>query len=140
MQSLFLDATNCTPSFVFKEEESVILIKGDSKIDEDQSYYTSITEFIKILESKKPLQLKCVIELSSICRKSKRGVLFFLLALKDLQSNCNTQLSVDWIYDAENSLVKSIGENLEYMVRTKINFVEKEQLKVASASPLELAY
>lgn len=140
MKSLFLEATDHTPCFIFNEDENEISIQGNSKIEEGESFYPSISEFVRIFEERKPLRLKCVIDLSSICRLSKRGMLFFLLALKDVQDHCNTQLTIDWIYDNHNTLVRSIGENLEYMVRMKINFVEKEQIHSDTSASLELVH
>ncbi len=70
------------------------------------------------------MRLNIEFKLSSICRLSKRGLLFFLLRLKELQVHCKTDVRINWHYSTENSLVKIIGEDLEYMVMIPINTIE----------------
>tara|TARA_B110000211_G_C14047115_1_gene539520 strand:+ start:631 stop:1053 length:423 start_codon:yes stop_codon:yes gene_type:complete len=126
MKSLHLESTNITPEFLFDVETLTLSLKGVSEIGEENSYYTTITNFIDEIEAGKPLRLTCEFDFDVLCRKSKRGLLFFLLRLKDLQTNCGTQLIVDWVCNPDEDLIKSIGLNLDYMVRLKMNFIEKE--------------
>ena len=46
-------------------------------------------------------------------------MLFFLIRLKEIQ--CISEIKINWVIDAENKLVQSIAENLEYMVRIPVN-------------------
>lgn len=140
MKSLHLKATSTTPEFLFEVEESSIEFNGVSNIGRDNPFYTSVTEFLGVIEQGKPLRLKCVFDLSKICRVSKRGLLFFLIGLKDLNRNHNTQLIIDWVTDPQNELVRSIGENLEYMVRLKMNFIEKTPVQINDAPVEEMAF
>ena len=126
MKSLRLESTKITPEFLFDVENLTLSLNGVSNIEEANSYYSTITNFIDDIEQGKPLRLSCVFNFDVLCRSSKRGLLFFLLRLKDLQTNCGTQLIIDWVCDPNDTLIKSIGLNLDYMVRLKINFIDKE--------------
>lgn len=124
MQSLFLKGTEFTPEFNYEVENFTIEISGESNIEKNNPFYTSITELISTIELAKPMRLNIEFKLSSICRLSKRGLLFFLLRLKELQVHCKTDVRINWHYSPENSLVKIIGEDLEYMVMIPINTIE----------------
>lgn len=140
MRSLHLKPTEFTPEFKFEIEDSQLLVKGNSEGDQSETFYSSLTEFVNVIEEGKPLRLKCSFDYSNLCRSSKRGLLFFLIRLKDLQRNCNTQLLIDWKYDESNDLVRSIGENLEYMVRLKMNFIPQSGQAKEEEKIVELAY
>lgn len=140
MKSLHLKSTEFTPEFKFEIEDSEMIIRGNSEGDNCIPFYTSITEFVNVIEEGKPLLLKCTFDFSNLCRASKRGLLFFLIRLKDLQMNCNTQLIIDWNYEESNDLVRSIGENLEYMVRLKMNFNPQSILSKEQELEAELAF
>lgn len=140
MRSLHLKSTESTPEFKFEVEDSQLTVKGNSEGDQSDTFFSSLTEFVNVIEEGKPLRLKCSFEFSNLCRSSKRGLLFFLIRLKDLQRNCNTQLLIDWSYDESNDLVRSIGENLEYMVRLKMNFISNKNEASKKEDLAELAY
>jgi len=124
MQSLFLKGTEFTPEFNYEVENFTIEISGESNIEKNNPFYISITEFISTIELAKPMRLNIEFKFSSICRSSKRGLLFFLLRLKELQVHCKTDIRINWHYPPKNSLVKIIGEDLEYMVMIPINTIE----------------
>jgi hypothetical protein len=126
MNSLHLESTEITPEFSFDVENLTLSLSGVSKIGDNNYYYSTITSFIDEIEAGKPLRLSCTFDFDVLCRQSKRGLLFFLLRLKDLQTNCGTQLNINWVCNHNDSLIESIGLNLDYMVRLKINFVDKE--------------
>jgi len=126
MKSLHLEPTETTPEFLFDVDNLTLSVKGVSSIEKNNLYYNTITTFIDDIELGNPLRLKCVFDFDVLCRTSKRGLLFFLLRLKDLQTNCGTHLIIDWVCDPNDSLVKSIGLNLDYMVRLRINFIDKD--------------
>jgi hypothetical protein len=140
MKSLHLESTEITPEFLFDVEALRLSLSGTSAIGEGSSYYATITNFIDDIEAGNPLQLTCVLDFDVLCRKSKRGLLFFLIRLKDLQTNCGTQLIIDWVCDPNDSLIKSIGLNLDYMVRLKINFIDKELLENKVEEVVELVF
>jgi hypothetical protein len=58
--------------------------------------------------------------LQTICRNSKRGILFFLLRIKEIQLDLNAKVTISWLFMSNNNLVKAIGEDLEYMIRIPI--------------------
>ena len=126
MKSLHLEPTLSTPEFLFDVESLKLSLSGVSEIEKGDLYYPTITNFIDEIEASKPIRLYCVFDFDVLCRTSKRGLLFFLLRLKDLQTNCGTHLIVNWVCNPGNSLVKTIGLNLDYMVRLKINFIDKD--------------
>lgn len=126
MKSLHLEPTLNTPEFVFYVESLKLSLSGVSEIEKGDLYYPTITNFIDEIEAFKPVRLSCVFDFDVLCRTSKRGLLFFLLRLKDLQTNCGTNLIINWVCNPGDSLIKSIGLNLDYMVRLKINFIDKD--------------
>ena len=87
------------------------------------------------IEKIKPIRLEIEFNLNSICRNSKRGILFFLLRIKEVQMHLNTEVTINWLYKHNNDLVKVIGEDLEYMVRMPIRL---KPIKKDSSPALEL--
>ena len=128
MESLFIQGTEHTPEFNFDIENLFIGLTGHSKIKKTDSFYLNITEYIEKIEKIKPIRLKIEFNLNSICRNSKRGILFFLLRIKEVQMHINTEITINWLYKHNNDLVKVIGEDLEYMVRMPIRLkpIEKD--------------
>ncbi|MBK22041.1 MAG: hypothetical protein CMP63_07005 [Flavobacteriales bacterium] len=128
MESLFIQGTERTPEFNFDIDNFFISLTGHSKIKKTDSFYLNITEYIEKIEKIKPIRLNIEFNLNSICRNSKRGILFFLLRIKEVQMHINTEITINWLYKHNNDLVKVIGEDLEYMVRMPIRLkpIEKD--------------
>tara|TARA_Y100000589_G_scaffold149792_1_gene142963 strand:- start:302 stop:721 length:420 start_codon:yes stop_codon:yes gene_type:complete len=128
MESLFIQGTERTPEFNFDIDNFFIALTGHSKIKKTDSFYLNITEYIEKIEKIKPIRLNIEFNLNSICRNSKRGILFFLLRIKEVQMHINTEITINWLYKHNNDLVKVIGEDLEYMVRMPIRLkpIEKD--------------
>ena len=128
MESLFIQGTEHTPEFNFDIDNFFIALTGHSKIKKTDSFYLYITEYIEKIEKVKPIRLNIEFNLNSICRNSKRGILFFLLRIKEIQMHINTEITINWLYRHNNDLVKVIGEDLEYMVRMPIRLkpIEKD--------------
>ena len=128
MESLFIQGTERTPEFNFDIDNFFISLTGHSKIKKTDSLYLNITEYIEKIEKIKPIRLNIEFNLNSICRNSKRGILFFLLRIKEVQMHINTEITINWLYKHNNDLVKVIGEDLEYMVRMPIRLkpIEKD--------------
>lgn len=121
MQSLHLKATDHTPEFLYDVENFTITITGNSIMEKTNGFYTSITQLLTSVEAAKPMRLNIVFTLENICRNSKRGLLFFLMRLKEIQVNCKTDLRITWNYSTTNELVKILGEDFEYMVHIPIH-------------------
>lgn len=129
MQTLHLTATEHTPEFNYDVENFTMTISGNSEIEKSNSFYTSITQMLTTVEAAKPMRLDLNFSFSNICRNSKRGLLFFLLRLKEVQVNCKTDIRITWNYTPTNDLVRLIGEDLEYMVHLPINTKTVEEIK-----------
>tara|TARA_B100000795_G_scaffold269687_1_gene259940 strand:+ start:6275 stop:6697 length:423 start_codon:yes stop_codon:yes gene_type:complete len=140
MKSLHLESTEMTPEFLFDVENLTLSVMGASSIEKTNSYYPTITKFIDDIELGKPVRLKCVFDFKILCRTSKRGLLFFLLRLKDLQTNCGTNLIIDWVCYPNDSLVRSIGLSLDYMARLKINFIDKDNSENKVEEVVEMVF
>ncbi len=121
MQTLHLKATDHTPEFLYDVENFTITIAGNSVIEKTNGFYTSITQLLNSVESAKPMRLNIVFTLENICRNSKRGLLFFLMRLKEIQVNCKTDLRITWNYSPTNEFVKILGEDFEYMAHIPIH-------------------
>ena len=135
MESLFIQGTDHTPEFNFDIENLFIVLSGHSKIKKTNGFYKMITEHIAKIEKIKPIRLEIEFNLNTICRNSKRGILFFLLRIKEVQMQINTKVTINWLYMNNNDLVKVIGEDLEYMVRMPIHL---KPIKKDSSPALEL--
>ena len=128
MESIFIQGTENTPEFNFDVENLFIALTGHSKIKKTDGFYQKITEYIEKIEKIKPIRLEIEFNLNTICRNSKRGILFFLLRIKEVQMHLNTEVTINWLYKHNNDLVKVIGEDLEYMVMIPIQLkpIEKD--------------
>lgn len=122
MQKLHLKATKNTPEFNYDVENFTITISGSSEVEKSNPFYSSINQVLTTVEQTKPIRLNIVFNLHHICRNSKRGLLFFLMRLKEVQVNCRTDIRINWNYSNKNNLVKVIGEDLEYMTHMPVNF------------------
>lgn len=137
MQSLFLKATKTTPEFNYDIENFSISIIGDSSVEKSNPFYASITEFLNTVETNKPLKLNLDIKLDSICLNSKRGMVFFLMRLKEVQVNCNSDIKINWYYNESNDLMRTIGEDLEHMVMLQINVLSIKSKELPSLELVE---
>tara|TARA_B100000614_G_C14283223_1_gene384485 strand:+ start:109 stop:528 length:420 start_codon:yes stop_codon:yes gene_type:complete len=128
MESIFIQGTENTPEFNFDVENLYIALTGHSKIKKNDVFYQELTEYIEEIEKIEPIRLEIEFNLNTICRNSKRGILFFLLRVKEIQMNINTKVTINWLYKHNNDLVKVIGEDLEYMVMIPIQLkpIEKD--------------
>ena len=128
MESIFIQGTENTPEFNFDVENLYIALTGHSKIKKNYVFYQELTEYIEEIEKIEPIRLEIEFNLNTICRNSKRGILFFLLRVKEIQMNINTKVTINWLYKHNNDLVKVIGEDLEYMVMIPIQLkpIEKD--------------
>ena len=135
MESIFIQGTENTPEFNFDVENLYIALTGHSKIKKNDVFYQELTEYIEEIEKIEPIRLEIEFNLNTICRNSKRGILFFLLRVKEIQMNINTEVKINWLYKPNNELVKAIGEDLEYMVMIPIHL---KPIKKDSSPALEL--
>ena len=135
MESIFIQGTENTPEFNFDVENLYIALTGHSKIKKNDVFYQELTEYIEEIEKIEPIRLEIEFNLNTICRNSKRGILFFLLRVKEIQMNINTKVTINWLYKHNNDLVKVIGEDLEYMVMIPIQLKPIEKV---SSPALEL--
>jgi hypothetical protein len=120
MESLYIQGTQNTPEFNFDIDNLFLAFSGHSKINKNSDFYQKITEYIEKVEKLKPTQLEIQFNLQTICRNSKRGILFFLLRIKEIQLDLNAKVTISWLFMSNNNLVKAIGEDLEYMIRIPI--------------------
>tara|TARA_B100000768_G_C11088145_1_gene293750 strand:- start:275 stop:685 length:411 start_codon:yes stop_codon:yes gene_type:complete len=135
MQSLFLKGSKTTPEFNYDIENFSMSIIGESNIDELNPFYNTITKFLNTVETIKPRRLNLDIKLDSICLNSKRGIVFFLMRLKEIQVNCKSALLINWYYNTKNKLMRTIGEDLEQMVMLKINVLSIKSKESPSLEP-----
>ena len=135
MEPLFIQGTQNTPEFNFDVENLFIVLTGHSKISKTNDFYQKITKYITEIEKIRPIRLEIEFNLNTICRNSKRGILFLLMRIKEIQMNINTEVKINWLYKPNNELVKAIGEDLEYMVMITIHL---KPIKKDSSPALEL--
>jgi len=128
MKSIFIQGTENTPEFIFDVENLYIALTGHSKIKKNNVFYQELTEYIEEIEKIAPIRLEIEFNLNTICRNSKRAILFFLLRVKEIQMNIKTKVIINWLYKHNNDLVKVIGEDLEYMIMIPIQLkpIEKD--------------
>lgn len=135
MQSLHIKETEKTPSFIYDVEDFTISISGVSNIDSPE-FYQRITDHVDFIQQTNPIRLNLNIRLTEICNQSKRGLLFFLVKLKSLQVDGNCDINIAWNYPKGNKLIRTIGENLEYMVMIPIHV----KAEVPEPQEAEMAY
>lgn len=139
MQSLFLESTKETPQFNFNIDESKMFIEGKSQITNNSDFYKRITAFLATVEKAKPMRLTVDLKFETICNKSKRGLVFFLMRLKELQINCKTDVNINWYYTEGNTLVERIGNDLEYMVKMSVKTIATQPTTKTTKQIIEYA-
>lgn len=139
MQSLFLESTKETPQFNFNIDESKMFIEGKSQITNNSDFYKRITAFLATVEKAKPMRLTVDLKFETICNKSKRGLVFFLMRLKEFQINCKTDVNINWYYTEGNTLVERIGNDLEYMVKMSVKTIATQPTTKTTKQIIEYA-
>ena len=97
MEPLFIQGTQNTPEFNFDVENLFIVLTGHSKISKTNDFYQKITKYITEIEKIRPIRLEIEFNLNTICRNSKRGILFLLMRIKEIQMNINTEVKINWL-------------------------------------------
>jgi len=108
MNMLQKEATRYTPSILMDESQGLIEIRGKSYPENSFEFYQPVMEWIEnYLKSPQP---KTTINMEIIYFNSSSSKLFFDLFDLLEESKDHTDITINWIYDAENESALEAGE------------------------------
>lgn len=126
MKNLVIDETKYTPSINLDAQNGILEFHGKSYPENTFEFYKPVLEWIEEY-FKGNEQKKTVVNLEIIYFNSSSSKLFFdFFDLLD-EAKENSQIEVNWIYDAQNESAMEAGEDfIEDFEELQINLVIKE--------------
>ncbi len=127
MDSLKIKATNHTPDVDFNAENNVLEIKGECYPENVAEFsaplFSWVEEYLKQIENQ---AVTMNIELAYFNSSTSRMLLdFFLRFEKEVVSN-GKNITINWIYDADNDSAEEFGEEFqEDLESLTFNLVQK---------------
>ncbi len=108
MNMLQKEATRYTPSILMDESQGLIEIRGKSYPENSFEFYQPVMEWLEnYLKSPQP---KTTMNMEIIYFNSSSSKLFFDLFDLLEESKDHTDITINWIYDAENESALEAGE------------------------------
>lgn len=126
MENLIIDETKYTPSITLDAKNGIIEFRGKSYPENTFEFYRPVMEWLEEYFGGNAKE-KTVINLEIIYFNSSSSKLFFdFFDLLD-EVKENSQIEVNWIYDAQNESAMEAGEDfIEDFEELQINLVVKE--------------
>jgi hypothetical protein len=124
MEDLFISITQQTPEISFKSNGE-LSIKGVSIPENTHAFYLSATNWLKEFEFHLPPEIKLDLDFEYLNTASNRSIIELIkLVSKYKQKRVN--LVINWLYEADDDDAKELGEDIEFCVDVKFNYIAKE--------------
>lgn len=124
MEELNINMTQQTPEINFKPSGN-LSIKGVSIPENTHAFYGPAMEWLKEFEFNLPAEVKLDLDFEYLNTASNRSVIE-LIKLISRYKQKRINLIINWHFDAEDDDAKELGEDIEFCVDIKFNFVPKE--------------
>lgn len=124
MDDLFIKMTQQTPELSFKTTGE-FYIKGVSIPENVHAFYSPVTEWLKALELNPPKEIKLDLDFEYLNTASNRSMVEVIKAISRFKQK-HIAITVNWLYEIEDDDAKELGEDIEYCVDLKFNFIAKD--------------
>ncbi|MCC6370650.1 MAG: DUF1987 domain-containing protein [Bacteroidia bacterium] len=123
MEDLFIKMTQQTPEVLFKTSGE-LSIKGVSIPENTHAFYSAAIEWLREFETILPKDVTLNLDFEYLNTASNRSVIEIIKeAARYKQKRIN--LVVNWLYEADDDDAKELGEDIEFCVDLKFNYIPK---------------
>lgn len=123
MEDLFIKMTHQTPEVLFKTSGE-LSIKGVSIPENTHAFYSAAIEWLREFETILPKDVTLNLDFEYLNTASNRSVIEIIKeAARYKQKRIN--LVVNWLYEADDDDAKELGEDIEFCVDLKFNYIPK---------------
>lgn len=124
MDDLFIKMTQQTPELSFKSNGE-FYIKGVSIPENTHAFYSPVLDWLKSLELNPPKEIKLDLDFEYLNTASNRSMVELIKHVSRFKQK-HINITVNWLYEAEDDDAKELGEDIEYCVDLKFNFIAKQ--------------
>jgi hypothetical protein len=124
MEDLHINMTQQTPEIAFKTNGD-LSIKGVSIPENTHAFYTSAMDWLKEFEFNLPLEVKLDLDFEYLNTASNRSIIELIKLISKYKEK-RIDLKINWLYEADDDDALELGEDIEFCVDIKFNFIPKE--------------
>ncbi len=122
MEIIRIEATEVSPSVVFDLSTNNFIIKGKSVVNEVDTFYAPLIEWLESAQDKINKRVDFVFDLEYFNIYSSKRILFILYKLSDLRKEGN-DINVIWHFSMDDDDMKEVGEDFACMVNLPFEFI-----------------
>lgn len=124
MENLEINGTSKIPTIHFNAETGILVLKGKSILDKASDFYRPAIDWIVEYSEQAPQKTVLNIDLEYFNTSSSKCILHIFRKLENLAKN-NAEVSINWLYDAEDVDMLEAGENYQSIVNLPFNLVAR---------------
>jgi len=122
---IHIDKTQLSPKVVLDKENNFFLISGKSGVENAEAFYKPILNWFNnyFKNPNEHTEINLYLEYLNSASSVQIGKLMNIYT--DNKNNCN--ITINWIYDIDDELMKEMGKEFQYMYEIKFNFKETDE-------------
>lgn len=124
MEDLHIKMTQQTPEISFKTS-GALSIKGVSIPENTHAFYTQAMDWLAEFESNLPQEVQLNLDFEYLNTASNRSIVELIRLIEKYRQK-RINLNVNWLYDGDDDDALELGEDIEFCVDVKFNFIPKE--------------
>lgn len=122
---LYIKATETTPQISFNSTTGEFFIGGRSIIEDADSFYQPIVDWVAQSNFASPINL--VVDLEFFNISSSKRILYLLYKFNDIADQNITTVNVKWLYQKGDEDMMEVGQDYAYMVNIPFELQEIER-------------
>lgn len=126
MNSLFIEATHCSPLVSFDSSSGIMKIVGRSIPESKDDFWSPILFWFENYIQLPADHTEFIIDLDYLDITSSKRILFLLYKLNKM-ANDSKSVKVLWHYKANDEDMFEVGQDYKYMVKVPFEFVVCEE-------------
>ena len=127
MEDIIILDTEKTPYINFDYQNGLIELRGKSIPENSIEFYQPLWKWIENLANEPPPEITVNIEFDYVNSSSLKCLIGLFKKLKDLKDkNENTNIKINWYYDAEDEDMLDTGQECEESAGLPFNMIEIE--------------
>lgn len=123
MENLYIPLTQQTPEVLF-QTNGELSIKGVSIPENTHAFYGGAMDWLKELEFELPKAIKLNLDFEYLNTASNRSVIELIKQVVKYQQK-RVPVEINWLYEADDEDALELGQDIEFCVEIKFNFVPK---------------
>jgi uncharacterized Fe-S radical SAM superfamily protein PflX len=126
MKNLVITKTKRTPEIIFKTSGE-LMIKGRSLPEDVISFYKPVLTWLEEFKLTAPKKITLSIDFSYLSTSTARIALEILRTITSIE---NSNTTINWMYEEEDTDMREQGEILQTSVKKSFEFLEKQTILV----------